>query len=67
MSESFITIKNLGKVEIEYTMIDAELNESNNDIEPDKPVLSPPRVIYFYLIVDLANNFGFKSWQSRVY
>jgi len=47
VSESLITIKNLGKVEIEYTMIDAELNESNNEIEPDKPVFSPPRVIYF--------------------
>jgi hypothetical protein len=46
ISEAFISIRNLGKVTIEFSMIGANYDENSEiTVEPDVPIISPIRVI----------------------
>lgn len=46
VSQGFIQIENLGKVSIEYSMVDTE-NSNSDFIEPDKPIIVPSKVTNF--------------------
>jgi hypothetical protein len=43
VSEGFIEIRNLGKVSINYSMVGIDLENSENYLEPGRPVIFPPK------------------------